>query len=131
MGEAIRVCPPIPAGRRPVTATDLSALLRGVLERPEDDAPRLVYADAVEEAGDEWRARHIRHACGPAERTKRYPVVAGGGTAGIVIERPDWCDTVWTSRGFIDSVTCPCAAWLAHGPAMVRRQPIARVELSD
>jgi uncharacterized protein (TIGR02996 family) len=31
-------------------------------------------------------------------------------------------------RGFAESVACPLADWLAHGPAVVRRQPVARVD---
>ncbi len=33
-------------------------------------------------------------------------------------------------RGFIAWVSCPCAEWLAHGPALARQHPIERVELS-
>src|SRR6185369_6554512 len=46
-----------------MTATDnstLRALLDAVLANPADDLPRLVYADALEEAGDGERAEFIR-----------------------------------------------------------------------
>lgn len=33
------------------------------------------------------------------------------------------------ARGFISLVHCSLAAWLEHGPALVRRQPVERVEL--
>lgn len=39
------------------------ALLRAVLEKPEDDAPRLIYADWLEENGDGERAEFIRLQC--------------------------------------------------------------------
>ena len=39
---------------------ELSALLRACKDEPEDDAPRLVLADWLEEHGDEQRARFIR-----------------------------------------------------------------------
>lgn len=42
--------------------SDGDAILRSVLLHPEDDAPRLVYADWLQEQGDEWRAKFIRHA---------------------------------------------------------------------
>lgn len=35
------------------------------------------------------------------------------------------------SRGFVAEVRCTCADWLAHGPALVRRQPIERCVLVD
>jgi uncharacterized protein (TIGR02996 family) len=45
---------------------DESALLRGILDNPEDDSPRLVYADWLEEHGDQdgrERAEFIRLQC--------------------------------------------------------------------
>ncbi len=35
--------------------TDNDALLRAILDSPDDDAPRLVYADWLEENGDATR----------------------------------------------------------------------------
>ena len=40
--------------------TDGQRLLRRILECPEDDAPRLIYSDWLEEQGEEERARFIR-----------------------------------------------------------------------
>lgn len=37
----------------------------------------------------------------------------------------------WVRRGFIAEVCLSCAEWFAHGPALVRRQPIERVVLVD
>src|SRR5438874_15042 len=37
-----------------------SALLRAIRDRPDDDLPRLAYADLVEEAGDPDRGEFIR-----------------------------------------------------------------------
>src|SRR5262245_4910665 len=41
-------------------AGDESALLRAVIEAPEDDGPRLIYADWLEERGRHERAELIR-----------------------------------------------------------------------
>ncbi len=51
-----------------------SALLAGCLATPEDDAPRLVYADWIQEHGHEEVADHIRIACGfwKAEHVGEY-----------------------------------------------------------
>jgi len=47
--------------------TDLDALYAAVLAAPDDDLPRLVYADAIEEAGEGERAEFIRVQCRLAE----------------------------------------------------------------
>ena len=64
-----------PAGGRAVPATHPAggaeagaALLRTVLDHPDDDTPRLVYADWLEEHGDPARAEFIRLQCRIAER---------------------------------------------------------------
>jgi uncharacterized protein (TIGR02996 family) len=46
--------------------TDREALLRAIIENPADDAPRLVYADWLDEHGDPDRAEFIRLTTGPA-----------------------------------------------------------------
>ena len=65
----------VPAGERgiPLTAPsggadDRTALLRAVLAVPDDDTPRLVYADWLDEHGDPARAEFIRLQCRIAER---------------------------------------------------------------
>lgn len=40
--------------------SDLDALYRAVLDRPDDDTPRLVYADALDDLGDAARAAFVR-----------------------------------------------------------------------
>src|SRR5262245_46081451 len=40
--------------------TDLDALLRAILAHPDDDTPRLIYADALEDVGESARAGLIR-----------------------------------------------------------------------
>jgi uncharacterized protein (TIGR02996 family) len=49
--------------------TDRDALLGSVLASPEDDAPRLVYADYLEENGEADRARFIRRQIHNARNT--------------------------------------------------------------
>src|SRR5437763_4914099 len=55
-----------------------SAFLRTIVERPDDDAPRLVYADWLEEHGNTPRAEFIRVqielANLPAESPRRGPL---------------------------------------------------------
>ena len=40
---------------------DGTALLAAILAHPEEDTPRLLYADYLQEQGDDERARFIRH----------------------------------------------------------------------
>ena len=40
--------------------TDLDALYRAILSHPDDDTPRLIYADALEDVGESKRAAFIR-----------------------------------------------------------------------
>jgi uncharacterized protein (TIGR02996 family) len=42
---------------------DRDALLRAIIENPDDDAPRLIYADWLDEHGDPDRATFIRLQC--------------------------------------------------------------------
>jgi uncharacterized protein (TIGR02996 family) len=47
--------------------SDESALLGTILDQPDDDVPRLVYADWLDEHGDADRARFIRLQCAADE----------------------------------------------------------------
>ena len=49
------------------------AFLRAVREAPEDDAPRLIYADWLEEQGDSDRAEFIRVQCALARMGRSDP----------------------------------------------------------
>ena len=51
--------------------TDHDALLAAILAAPEDDAPRLVYADWLDENGRDGEARVFRKAAGRAFATDR------------------------------------------------------------
>jgi uncharacterized protein (TIGR02996 family) len=52
--------------------TERDALLRAVCENPDDDTPRLVFADWLQENGDETRAEFIRLHLPLAERERFY-----------------------------------------------------------
>src|SRR5262245_54494625 len=56
---------------RPMSTAD--ALLRDICENPEDDTPRLVYADWLDEHGDADRAELIRVQCEQARLPKDDP----------------------------------------------------------
>jgi uncharacterized protein (TIGR02996 family) len=138
-------------------AREQQAFIETILAAPADDAPRLVYADWLEEHGDGARAEFIRVQCrvvgmeppsgsftgepGRAEfdRLRRREQELLDAHAHVWLSdlppgmRPLLPDAVYRTfrRGFVESVTCTAAGWLAHGPAVVAAQPVARVALGD
>ena len=69
------------------------ALYRTVCEHPDDDAPRLVYADWLQENGDEHRAEFIRLQCR---------------LDGMPIDHPEYAALTVDEQRFID---CHAEAW--------------------
>ena len=53
--------------------SEAAAFLADICERPEDDAPRLVYADWLEEHGEPDRAEFIRTQCELAKAAEDDP----------------------------------------------------------
>lgn len=102
----------------------LDYLLAAVLADPDDDLPRLAYADALEERGgkilgeesDDIVAGRIRYQVGDPSRWCR--VFEGQFT---FVER----------RGFFDEIECATSQWKAHGKRLVREHPITTVRLTD
>jgi uncharacterized protein (TIGR02996 family) len=63
--------------QRAGSAGDQHALVRAITDNSDDDTPRLVYADWLEEHGDPARAEFIRLACRIAEREEVADVPFG------------------------------------------------------
>lgn len=78
------------------TDVDYQGLMRGILENPADDAPRLILSDWLEEHGEEERAVRIRRAIENPEPSK-CSFVSRRGVMQI------------SSRGFISEVRLACA----------------------
>lgn len=111
--------------------SDGDLLLRGILDNPDDDTVRKVYADWLEENGEVRRAEHIRlqiarvygemftPACllNAEEEMRWFPLV-GNGTV------PFWY------RGFVHRVHLPCDAFMQHAESLFRAHPITSVRLS-
>jgi hypothetical protein len=77
-----------------LTMTDGQRLLRRILECPEDDAPRLVLSDWLEENGEEERAKEIRYFVA----NPLFVIASPLGTNGIMV----------ALRGFIAEVRLTC-----------------------
>ena len=120
--------------------TDLDALLAEIIAHPEEDTPRLAYADCLEEQGADWYAQFIRdQIAGVPRAVLRSAVVPLEPLVGLVVgmDRDAGLGTVVTGRGsvvfrrgFADEVTCAAADWLRHGLDVRRLHPIVRVNLT-
>lgn len=86
--------------------TDRAALYRSILERPDDDLPRLVYADWLEENGESERAEFIRRQ------------ISGEDVRPSIHWFPLPHKWFTFSRGFASSVRCTLADWVG-GPCAV------------
>jgi uncharacterized protein (TIGR02996 family) len=125
------------------------ALIAAVLADPDDDTPRLVFADWLDEHGEHERAEVIRVGCRlvEARRRKRHKLARGlrdqqdrllskkadrsspcnaalwVGEAGMKFS-PHW------SRGFVYGVAGAAARWVAEADALLRGHPVTEVELT-
>jgi uncharacterized protein (TIGR02996 family) len=118
--------------------TQAEAFLQAVCDNPDDDTPRLVYADWLEEQGQADRAEFIRIQCALAaarvdtnrpaleareqELLKRYEEE----WAGPLVERvQEWR----FHRGFIDEVRVEARAFLAGADTLFRLTPVQHLHL--
>ena len=118
--------------------TNGAALLEGVLAAPDDDRPRLVYADWLTEQGDP-RGEFIAIQCARA----RLPLDAPGQRA---LEDREWTlatsyEEQWKAalgegvmsvkfrRGFVDEMTLFIPAFVERAEAMLAREPVRIVEV--
>ena len=116
------------------------AFLRMIRSEPDDDTPRLVFADWLEEHGQSDRAEFIRLQC-EAERLRasgagweqaRIP----GARAQKLLARhsPQWlgrfqgCRRAF-KRGFLDQICITAKSLVAHAEEVFRLGPITNIEL--
>jgi uncharacterized protein (TIGR02996 family) len=118
---------------------DAEALLGAILAAPDDDAPRLVFADWLEEHGDPARAAFIRAqvelARLPANDRRRPQLVQ--------IERslwtkyraewkawlPHWAEVASFRRGFVERIRCDAANYIAGADEVRLRTPLTGLRL--
>jgi len=125
------------------TATD-TAFLRSILASPDDDAPRLVYADWLDENGDPNRAEFIRLQIRLARSPAGDPDFAElkaraddlGRTHHVewLNQLPSWPGVHWEifHRGFISAVRFDTPdAFFESARAVFRAAPIAEVRLHN
>src|SRR5262245_39324456 len=119
---------------------DDEACLQAILANPDDDLPRLVYADFLDERGDP-RGEFIRMQCELAglppddggqrkleaperERLRAHRGEWSGDLA-------DYAERWRFARGFVESVTLGAAAFLGRGAGLLDRAPVRAIALRD
>jgi anti-anti-sigma factor len=110
-----------------------AAFLDDIVSSPDEDAPRLIFADWLEDRGrpgDAGRAEFIRVQCAPGERGAReQELLTAHGDA--------WAAPLHTflrgwefRRGFIEEVFLSAGAFLDHAADLFRWTPARRVRLT-
>ena len=118
---------------------DADALLRAVLAAPDDDAPRLVYADWLDEHGDPARAEFIRVQIelarpGP-DRARRYQLLVAErrllreNRAAWTAWLPRWAHRDLFRRGFLEGIICEAGDFIARADEVRRQTPLSIVQL--
>src|SRR5581483_5981629 len=118
--------------------SDRGAFLRAIRDRPHDDAPRLVYADWLDEHGDPERAEFIRTQCelargvaDPARAAalaKREEFLLKKHRAAWEKEIPAWARRqVGFARGMVNHVQSTVRDFLKGAAGLFRRAPVQSV----
>jgi uncharacterized protein (TIGR02996 family) len=117
------------------------AFLEAIRQQPDDDAPRLIYADWLEEHGQPERAEFIRVQIEMdrlPEGSPRWYDLDGRAQALLAQQELDWLGpmaevlTSWLfRRGFLDSVELQAEMFLRRGEELFRREPIRKYCLRD
>jgi uncharacterized protein (TIGR02996 family) len=131
-------------------------LFQAILDDPDDDGLRFVYADLLEEHGEPERAEFIRLQCQLAAREYGKPRRPAGEPSPFGRNTPSWKELYdqqqtllraheerwtapvrglvqgwWFHRGFIEQVVAPAAKFLANAPTLARLVPLKRLTLTE
>src|SRR4051812_32083073 len=111
---------------------------RDIIENPDDDSRRLIYADWLEEHSQPERAEFIRVQCElaslPEDDYLRWMELEARERALLAGHREEWARPLqrWVNaagfrRGFVESVTVRPEAFLEHAAALFQAAPVRRV----
>lgn len=119
--------------------TEREVLIAVIANSPKEDAPRLIYADWLDEHGQSERAAFIRHECraarlrpGTVERTDALRAADDLAAKHEADWLGEWQPRLVTwdfRRGFLDRVRMTAEQFLAHGEELFRCEPVRRLEL--
>jgi uncharacterized protein (TIGR02996 family) len=120
--------------------------LKAIIENPDDDTPRLVYSDWLDDHGQPERTEFIRLQCQlarlpefdprRADLRHREDELLWKNQYTWLKDVPKWAwpytedQTILNKefhRGFLAVVTCSTAAWLAGSAGLLRRTPLERL----
>jgi uncharacterized protein (TIGR02996 family) len=120
------------------------AFLQAILEHPDDDAPRLVYADWLDEQGDAEQAEQAAFTRAQVRRARLPPddpeVDELRRRGGYLLARQQalWRARLRTGpaelklvRGLVEGVQMPASGWLRHGKRLRAATPLRRVKLTE
>jgi uncharacterized protein (TIGR02996 family) len=118
------------------------AILSCVKDRPDDDMPRLAYADYLDGVGETARATFIRAQIAEARGGERNTHVPAYSWLPCVVTEVIWewpfpepntepwwpgVSLVWWHRGFAEGWVLTAADWLAFADAITAEHPVRRV----
>ena len=112
--------------------TDRIAFLSAIARRPEDDLPRLMFADWLDEHGDPDRAEFIRLQCGASPTDadhRRMDELAAMHRTAWISPLAGCAFQVEFRRGFVEHAILPATAFLKHGAELRRLTPLRGVTL--
>ncbi|HVK14772.1 MAG TPA: TIGR02996 domain-containing protein [Gemmataceae bacterium] len=114
--------------------SDRDALVRAILEAPDDDAPRLIFADWLEENGWQPEAVQLRFAVANREgvwwRLATAMLQASYPPSGVPVWTPYLVGRGEVSRGFVRSVELEVTDFLEAAADLFALQPIGQVRLT-
>lgn len=117
--------------------TDDELLRAAIVARPDEDLPRLVYADFLQEAGHDDRAELIRVQCAlerlPPTDPER-PELTRRESELLAAHKPEWriaglTGTQTFRRGMIESVETTAEALVRADPEVLRLAPVRHLRL--
>jgi uncharacterized protein (TIGR02996 family) len=115
--------------------SDRAGLLRAILEAPADDAPRLIFADWLEEKGWVGDGVHLRRAVQEKRvLTRRFNKAIGLGQHPSA-PTPAWARSVTGKatlrRGFVEQIRMPAHQFATIAGPLFSTQPVIEVDLTD
>jgi uncharacterized protein (TIGR02996 family) len=113
---------------------DDEAFLRAICDNPDDDLPRLIYADFLDEHGDGERAEFIRVQCElarPVDDSQRFAKLVVRSEQLLLNHRRRWLGPLdefvgdaFFRRGFVEQVSLSARAFLAHAETIWQTAPV-------
>src|SRR5579862_3542121 len=122
-----------------IPMNDEQRFLQAILAAPDDDTPRLIYADWLEERGD-VRAEFIRVQCELARLSPdepQYPDLEERAEDLIDEHGETWAGKVKSivtdyefRRGFVERVSLGAKKFLTHGAKLFQMAPVRDMKLT-